>query len=567
MFDLIVRNGVVVDGSGMPASRADVAVRDGRIVEVGDVDGRGRHEIDADGHVVTPGFIDGHTHLDAQVNWEPLGTSSCWHGVTSVVMGNCGFTLAPVRAGEHEYVLQNLERAEDIPAVSLAAGIEWGWETFPQYLDDLARRPKGINYATYVGHSALRTWAMGERAFGEPATDDDLEAMERQLRDAISAGAVGLTTSWSSHALPDGRPVASRVAAWDEIAHLVGVTGQARHGIFEVSLPKAHADADPAEDDRLHRKLRSLAVASGATFTFGLTAGRDEHDLQWRRTLAMLEETNAAGGRMVAQTFCMESGIVLSFLTQLPFDRLEGWTELRRLTAEEQLVHLRDPGVRARLVDAAINGRYDGEVVGAEARPPDFDAIRVMDDLGRPSRSVADIAADRRCHPVDVMIDLALERDLERFFFHVVSNVSEPEVLELLRHPSSVMTFSDSGAHVRQLVNSSIHTHLLSYWVRERGEFTLEEAIRMVTSVPAEIWHVADRGLIREGMVADLNVIDPDSVAACAPEVVSDLPGGAQRLVQRSRGILATVVSGEVVLFDGQHTGALPGQLLRGAGF
>jgi N-acyl-D-aspartate/D-glutamate deacylase len=285
MYDLVVRDGVVVDGSGMPRYRADVAVQDGHIAAVGRVRDQGRRELDAEGNVVTPGFIDGHTHFDAQVNWDPLGTSSCWHGVTTVVMGNCGFTLAPVRSGQREYVLRNLERAEDIPRESLGAGIDWQWQTFPEYLDDLERRPKGINYAVNVGHSALRTWAMGERAFEDQATETDLQLMERQLRGAIGAGAIGFTTSWaSSHALPDGRPVASRISAWNETERLVGVTGEARHALFEVSLPKDHLGADPEQDDVLYRKMRSLALATGTTFMFGLTAGRNADDQQWRRT-------------------------------------------------------------------------------------------------------------------------------------------------------------------------------------------------------------------------------------------------------------------------------------------
>jgi N-acyl-D-aspartate/D-glutamate deacylase len=392
--------------------------------------------------------------------------------------------------------------------------------------------------------------------------------MERQLRDAIGAGAIGFTTSWaSSHALPDGRPVASRISAWNETERLVGVTGEARHALFEVSLPKDHLGADPEQDDLLYRKMRSLALATGTTFMFGLTAGRNADDQQWRRTLAMLEATNAAGGRMIAQTFSKEVGVVLSFQTQLPFDRLEEWTDLRSLPLKQQLVQLRDPAVRNTLVDAAVHGRYDKPALGAEAPAPDFYAIRLMDRPGNQNLTLAEVAAQRRCHPVDAMIDLSLECDLERFFYQVMGNTSEAETLELLRHPNSVMTFSDSGAHVRQLINSSIQTHLLSYWVRERGEFTLEEAVRMLTLVPAAIWQFSDRGLIRQGMVADINIIDPEKVGASSPTVVSDFPGGAQRLVERSTGIRATLVSGEILLRDNEHTGALPGKLLRGAGF
>src|SRR4051795_553794 len=235
-YDLVIRNGDVVDGSGLPRYRADVGVRRGRIVTIGRIRDRGTDEIDAEGHVVTPGFIDGHTHMDAQVLWDPLGTCSCYHGVTSVIMGNCGFTLAPARASERHLVVRNLERAEDISADAMAQGIEWTWETFPEYLDTLDRVPKGINYAAHIGHSALRTWAMGERAFEQEATPDDLAVMARELRDALRAGAIGFTTSRTpNHETADDRPVASRLASWSEVEALVGVMGDVGTGMFEIA--------------------------------------------------------------------------------------------------------------------------------------------------------------------------------------------------------------------------------------------------------------------------------------------------------------------------------------------
>jgi N-acyl-D-aspartate/D-glutamate deacylase len=562
-YDLVVKNGVVVDGSGMPRYRADVGIRHGVIAEIGRIRERAREVVDADGQVVAPGFVDGHTHMDAQVFWDPLGTSSCWHGITSVVMGNCGFTLAPCAAADRHLVVRNLQRAEDIPPEAMEAGIRWSWTTFPEFLDALEALPKGINYAGYLGHSALRTYVMGERAFEVEATPDDLAAMARELRDALRAGAMGFTTSRSpAHETPEGRPVASRVAGWDEVRRLVGVMGELNAGIFELAGEGVdRTPGDPRLADYLAR-LRDLAVDTGRPVTFGVFSRRGVPDV-WRRYLALCDETASRGGRMFAQVHSRSLSALLSFKTQLPFDRLPVWRELRALPIGEQRARLRDPDLRRRLVEAS-GARDAHRPVGTEARPADYDWLLVFDTVAGPHRTVADVARERGQHPAAAMIDLALEKDLDLFFLQPIANEDQDYALELMRHPRAVTTFSDSGAHVSQLMDSSLQTHLLSHWVRERQAFTLEEAVRMLTLVPATLWGFADRGLIREGMAADLVVFDPASIAAEMPEVVDDLPAGSRRLVQRTRGVAATVVNGEVLLREGKHTGALPGRLLRG---
>jgi len=562
--DLVIRNGAVIDGSGLPRYRADVAVRHGRIVAIGRIRDGAREVIDADGMVVAPGFIDGHTHMDAQVFWDPLGTCSCWHGVTSVVMGNCGFTLAPCGAADRHLVMRNLERAEDIAAEAMEAGIEWTWTTFPEFLDRLDALPKGINYAGYLGHSALRTHVMGERAFEQAATEDDLRAMERELRDAIRAGAAGFTTSRSPvHETPDGRPVASRLATWDEVRRLVGVMGEMNAGIFELAGEAVGRTLeDPAGFRAYHERLRDLAVESGRPVTWGIFHRMEAPEV-WRRYMDLLDETAAAGGRMFAQVHSRGLNVVLSFRTQLPFDALPAWKPFRALPLAEQKQRLRDPEVRRRLVEG-VKDRPDRRALGTEARPFPYEWIYVFDTPAPPYRTVAEIARERGVDPVEAMIDLALERDLDRFFFHPVANQDEDAVLEMMRHPRAVVTFSDSGAHVSQIIDSSLQTHLLGYWVRQRQAFTLEEAVRMLTLVPATYWGFADRGLVREGFAADLVVFDPETIGPEMPEIADDLPAGARRLVQRARGIAATVVNGEVLLRDGKHTGALPGLLLRG---
>jgi N-acyl-D-aspartate/D-glutamate deacylase len=563
-LDLVIKNGWVVDGSGLPRYRADVGVARGRIVTIGRVREAAREVLDADGLVVAPGFVDGHTHMDAQVFWDPLGTCSSWHGVTTVVMGNCGFTLAPCARADRHLVVRNLERAEDIAAEAMDAGIDWTWTTFRQFLDAVESLPKGINYAGYLGHSALRTYVMGERAFEKAAGEDDLVAMERELRDGLSAGAIGFTTSRSpSHETPDRRPVASRLATWAEVRRLVGVMGEMNAGIFELAGEAVGRTADDLDGLReYHGRLRDLAVETGRPVTWGLFSRREAPGI-WREYLTLLDETAAAGGRMFAQVHSRALSVVLSFRTNLPFDRLPVWRELRALPLDEQKRRLRDPELRRRLVQAARE-RDERRAIGAEARPASYEWIFVMDTVEGPHRSLAEIAHERGIDPVEAMIDLALEKDLERFFLQPIANENQEHALELIKHPRTVVTFSDSGAHVSQIMDASLQTHLLSHWVRAKQALTLEQAVRMLSFDNATAWGFSDRGLVREGFAADLVVFDPDTVGPEMPDVVSDLPAGARRLVQRARGISATVVNGEMLLRDGKHTGALPGRLLRG---
>jgi N-acyl-D-aspartate/D-glutamate deacylase len=565
-YDLLIKNGVLIDGTGQPRHRADIAVRHGRIASIGRIREAAREVIDADGMVVAPGFVDGHTHMDAQIFWDPLGTSSCWHGITSVVMGNCGFTLAPCAEGHKAMVVRNLERAEDISGAAMAAGIRWSWTTFPEWLDTLESLPKGINYAGYLGHCALRTHVMGERAFEQAATEDDLRAMERELRDAIRSGAMGFTTTRSPiHETPDARPVASRLATWDEVRRLVSVMGELNAGIFELAGEAVGRELnDPAAFREYHVRLRDLAVDTGRPVTWGMFSRLEAREV-WRHYMKLLDETAAAGGRMFAQVHSRGLNVLLSFKTQMPFDNLPTWKPFRALPLGEQLQRLRDPATRRMLVEGTRE-TPDKRALGTEARPFPYEWIYLYDQVQGPHRTVAEIAKERGVDPAEAMIDLALEKNFDRFFVHPVANEMQDDVLEMMRNPRAVVTFSDSGAHVSQIVDSSLQTHLLSHWVRDKQAFTLEQAVRMLTLVPATLWGFADRGLVREGFAADLVVFDPETIAPEMPEVAHDLPAGARRLVQRARGVAATVVNGEVLLRDGKHTGALPGQLLRGSG-
>jgi N-acyl-D-aspartate/D-glutamate deacylase len=562
-YDLLIKNGTVIDGSGLPRYRADVGVKNGQIAAIGRIRESAEDVIDAEGHVVAPGIIDGHTHMDAQVFWDPLGTSSCYHGITTVVMGNCGFTLAPCAEKDKHLVVRNLQRAEDIPPAAMEAGIKWTWTSYPEFLDALDALPKGINYSGYVGHSAIRTFVMGERAFDGPATEEDLRAMEREVRQSIRAGAIGFTSSRSpSHETPDARPVASRKATWEEVRRLVNAMGELNAGLFEIAGEGVDRKPDDPGVRDWHTRLRDLAVESGRPITFGVF-GRSSSPGTWKKYLALLDETAARGGRMFAQAHSRSLSALLSFKTQMPFDRLPIWQDIRKLPLEEQAARLRDPELRPKLVQAS-SAPDPRRALGTEARQADYDKLYVFDTVEGPHRSVADVARERGQHPVETMIDLALSKDLDFFFLMPVANEDQDVALEILRHPRTVPTFSDSGAHVSQLMDSSLQTHFLAHWVRKKQAFTLEQAVHRLTCVPATLWGFHDRGLIREGMAADIVVFDPERIVAEMPEVVDDLPAGARRLVQRARGIAATVVNGQTLLRDGKHTGALPGKLLRG---
>ena len=566
-FDLLIRNGTLVDGSGMPRYRADVGISQGRISEIGRITSPAEETIDAEGMIVAPGFIDGHTHMDAQVAWDPAGTCSCWHGVTSVVMGNCGFALAPCKPEAREWFAECLEAVEDIPKDAMVSGIDWRWETFPEYLAAIESFPKAINYATYIGHSALRMYAMGDRALDEEASEDDLKRMANLVQEALRAGAMGLSSSRSTtHIRPDGGPVASRIGNWAEIAHLVHAMAELNAGIFQVGPDVSGGAAQRACLD----ELAKIAISSGRLLMLGVLATRQgdqpnplEFQFEW------MDRVAAEGGRVLGQATTKSINAVFSLKSYLPFDALPVWSDIRGLSVEEQQARFRDPDTRAGLVatEAGMQPRstefQGGGAATTNPYKPDYANLFPMFDVNWDDPSIEELAQSSGRHPVEVMLDLMVENE-DLVFVQPLVNETPDEVHRMLKSPHSLATFSDSGAHVCQEMGSSLQTHLLSYWVRTKQAFTLEEAVRMLTFDNASAWGMHDRGLLRPGFMADIVVFDETTVRPRLPTVQHDLPGGARRLVQKADGIAATVVNGAITLRNGESAGAHPGQLIRG---
>ncbi len=566
-YDLVIRGGTVVDGSGARRFTADVGIKDGMIAEVGHITSAASRTLDADGLIVSPGFIDGHTHMDAQVAWDPLGSCSCWHGVTSVVMSNCGFALAPCKPEDRDLYARCLSAVEDIPTEAMAAGIDWTWETFPEYLATVERLPKAINYGMYIGHSALRMYAMGKRAFTEKATEDEMVRMADLVKEALRAGAMGFSSSRAStHVTPDNTPVASRIAEWEEIDRIVAAMAELDAGIFQVGPDIASGPAHRA----FLARLREVALTYKRPIMFGVLATKQGDDpTGWAYQTRYIDETVAAGGRMFGQGTTRSINAIFSLKSYLPFDVLPAWRQVRDLPLAEQKRRLADPEVRRELVAAEErmkprdNVFQGGGAATTDPRRPDYSNLYALNGVDWDDPTVEQLARSRGQHPVEVMIDLSLANE-NQVYVQPLVNETPSDVLGILKHPRTLATFSDSGAHVAQEMGSSLQTHLLSYWVRKRGAFTLEEAVKKITHDNAKAWELNDRGLVREGYRADLVLFEENGIRPCLPTVERDLPGGARRLVQKAEGIKATLVNGAVAFENGEATGAYAGTVLKG---
>ena len=563
--DIIIRNGTVVDGTGAPSRLADIGIAADRIVEIvdsteGGITAKGRREIDATDRLVTPGFVDIHTHLDAQLAWDPIGTSSCWHGVTSVVMGNCGVTFAPCRPADRETLAEMMESVEDIPAAAILEGLPWDWETYGEYYDSIDRLPKGPNTGGLVGHSALRTYVMGERGLDEdPATGDDIAAMARLVDEAMEAGALGVSTSRTfMHKVPDGRPVPGTYAAADELLAFAEVLREHGAGVFEGAMRLGERDNDAYDKSRAEVALMGeISRRSGRPVSFGLTQSNRRPDL-YERVIEFVKAENAAGANVRPQTTARGVGILFGLESRTPFDRAPSWKELRGAVNGRKLQMVRDSTFRQTLIsEADVHGTpLDlGELFVLPA-----DAARYDCD---PASSLAAIASERGVSPAAAFIELVLETDGALVASMPFLNQDLGAVEAMLDDPLVTLGLADAGAHVGQIMDASQPTFLLTYWVRERQRWAIEEAVRRLTSDTADLFGIRNRGRLAVGTFADINVIDFEGLHLPVPEYVNDFPNGAGRYVQGSSGYDYTLVNGHVFMDHGEHTGVLAGRMLR----
>ncbi|MDP1873598.1 amidohydrolase family protein [Phenylobacterium sp.] len=565
-YDLVVRGGTVADGAGAPVYEADIAIKDGRIAAVGEVRGAGAEEIDARGLLVTPGFVDIHTHYDGQATWDTHMQPSSWHGVTTVVMGNCGVGFAPCRPQDHDRLIRLMEGVEDIPFPVLTKGLAWDWESFPDYLDALSQRRFDVDIGAQLPHAALRVYVMGERgAAREPATPADIAAMASLAEQAMAAGALGFSTSRTlNHRTSDGQPTPTLTAGEDELTGIALGLARAGKGVLQVVSDFADPEAEFA-------MLRRIVEASGRPLSFSLTQ-HAKAPQAWRLLLDALSDATGAGLPMKAQVCGRPVGILFGFeLTLNPFSHHATYKALAHLPLAERAARLRDPAIRNALLAeaAAIEPGF------AASATRNWGNMYLMGEVPdyepRPNQTLAALAQKRGVSPEALALDHLLSNDGRGMLYLPFLNYAEGSLApsyEMLGHPDAVPGLSDGGAHVGMICDGSFPTSNLTHWTRDRTRgpmFDLEAMVRMQTRDTARAVGLYDRGMIAPGYRADLNIIDYDHLTLEAPGVAYDLPAGGRRLIQRARGYVATLVAGEVTQRNGEPTGALPGRLLRGA--
>ena len=559
--DLIIRNGTVVDGTGAASRQADVAISGDRVLAVEpNISGKGRREIDATDRVVTPGFVDVHTHLDAQLAWDPLPTSSCWHGITSAVLGNCGVTFAPVGPGQRDFLAEMMESVEDIPRRAILEGLPWDWTTYGEYLGWLDRTPKGINVGGMVGHCALRVAAMGDRAMVEGSgTAADIARMAEMAEEAMRSGALGISTSRTlGHKVPDGRPVPGTWAGPDELLAFGDVLRRSGRGLFEGAMRLGERDDDALTNTRAEvAVMGEISRRSGRPVSYGLVQSDRRPDL-YTKVIEFTKEENANGALVRPQTTARGIGMIYHLFNRTPWDRTPSWKELNELPAAERVAALRDESFRARLVAEGDTAR---QLFG-------FDKMFIL-PVGearydcQPEDSLAAHAARRGLSAVETFIELCIERDGLVNLNVPILNHQLSAVEIMLDDDLVTLGLADAGAHVGQIMDTSQPTFFLTYWVRERKRWSIEQAVRRLTSDTADLFGFTDRGVLRAGSYADVNVIDFDNLSLPQPRYVNDFPNGAGRYVQGSSGYDYTIVNGNVFMDHGEHTGTLAGRVVR----
>jgi N-acyl-D-amino-acid deacylase len=566
-YDLVIRNGTLIDGTGSAPHTGDVAIQDGRIAAVGQVSGPAARTLDADGHAVTPGFVDIHTHYDGQATWDPQLAPSCYHGVTTAVMGNCGVGFAPVRPDQHDFLIQLMEGVEDIPGAALHEGIQWEWESFPEYLDALERRRFSMDLGTQVPHGAVRAYVMGERgANNAPATPAEIAQMAALVKQGVAAGALGFSTSRTiAHRAISGEPVPGTFAAEDELFGLGRALGELGRGVFELAGAGAAGEdinAPKAELDWMRR----LSAETGRPITFAMLQV-DAAPQLWRELLQLSADAVREGAQIYPQVAGRPFGLLVGHQTTVhPFAACPSYAALLALPFEERVRRMRSAEVRRAILAEAspetsmlLRGLHRTFPMGD---PPDYEPG--YED------SIEAIAKRTNRDATELLYDRMLDSSGRELFLVPVLNYSElsaDPIREMMFHPRAALGLGDGGAHCGVICDASIQTFMLTHWVRDRSRgarIPVEFAVKRMSHDTAELFGLRDRGTLEVGKKGDVNVIDLAGLRLRAPEMIFDLPAGGRRFMQRASGYRATIVSGEIVLERDEPTGALPGRLVRG---
>ncbi|MGO4810868.1 amidohydrolase family protein [Cupriavidus sp. 2MCAB6] len=565
MHDLVIRSGTIVDGTGRESFQGDLAIDGGMISQVGGKAGSARRELDAAGALVTPGWIDIHTHYDGQATWDPYLSPSTGHGVTTAVMGNCGVGFAPVRPADRAWLIKVMEGVEDIPGSVLSEGIQWDWETFPEYLDALDRRPKALDIGAQIPHAALRAYVMGDRGIDhDEATPDDLDQMCELVRQGMDAGALGFSTSRTFlHKYDERKYPPGTFVTGEEITRLGRVLGEAGHGVFQMT-------ANHVSMDNELPWLERLARHTGLPVLFNLQQTDPAPDL-WRDLMTTLDRAHAEGVPLYGGISGRPLGLLFSWQSSLhPFIASPAFIELAALSFEARIARLRDPAVRARILSEP-RARMDRGIESMFANYPRIFPLGESPDYEpAPEKSVAAIAASRGQEPLAIIYDLMLANDGKAILYYPSFNYSYgtlSHLHEMLQHPATVNSLSDGGAHCGYICDVSMPTFMLTHWARERSRgprLALEAMVKRQSADTARLYGMTDRGTLLPGMKADVNVIDYARLRLHAPRMAFDLPAGGRRLVQEADGYVATVVAGVPIFENKVATGALPGRLLRG---
>ncbi len=568
MHDLVIRNAKIVDGTGAPAYTGDIAIHHGLIAALGDVPQKGRREIDAKGDLATPGWVDIHTHYDGQVTWDPYMTPSSWHGVTTVVMGNCGVGFAPAKPDQHDWLIGLMEGVEDIPGAALAEGIDWQWESFPEYLNALDKQKRAIDVATQVPHGAVRAYVMGDRgANNEAANADDIKQMAKIVEEGIRAGALGFSTSRTMlHLSKDGVPVPGTFANRDELIGIGRALQDAGFGVFEMA-----SDLTPVEEE--FSWMADLSKETGLPITYALLQNPLDPG-QWKKILDMTDQAVAEGANIHAQIAVRPTGLILGWQSSVhPFALHPSYHEIAELPFAQRLARLKEPQTKAKILsekpELGINAPL--ALIIAQGYDRMFRLVENGSTNYEPeaSKSIQSLADASGKPPAEIVYDMLMENDGSGYIYLPILNYAEcnlDHIHTMFQNPNTVLSLSDGGAHCGVICDASFPTFLLTHWVRDRNgaRLSLEQAVARQTSHTAALYGLNDRGVIAVGMKADLNVIDFEQLKLHGPQMVFDLPAGGRRLIQRVEGYRYTIVSGAITYEDGAPTGELPGRLIRG---